>query len=169
MPLPLLKSCLVLVGSDCGKARLSKRLSNSAAKPKSHFPHRPAPGFSRQLGQARGNPDLIRAVHAPSPALVCLSLLEMSGKFFQAISVHPGVLAGLGAKYGMGALAAGERASRSRLRRLTRPLAAPHLARESGLLAPSSRQLYSDRATLPLALSWPRPPLPNTTADPSCL
>lgn len=98
MPLPLLKSCLVLVGSDCGKARLSKRLSNSAAKPKSHFPHRPAPGFSRQLGQARGNPDLIRAVHAPSPALVCLSLLEMSGKFFQAISVHPGVLAGLGGK-----------------------------------------------------------------------
>lgn len=34
----------------------------------------------------------------------------------------------------MGALAAGEIASRSRLRRLTRPLAAPHLARESGPL-----------------------------------
>lgn len=75
--LPALKSCLVLVASDCGKPSRSKTLSNSAAEPKSHFPHGAARGFSRQLGRARGSPDLIKAIHALSPARICLSAWQM--------------------------------------------------------------------------------------------
>ena len=90
MSLPALKSCLVLFESDRGEARRSKTLSNSVAEPKSHFPHSEARGFSRRPGRARGSPDLIRVIHAPSPAPVCLSPLEMdlSVKFFQALFLY---------------------------------------------------------------------------------
>lgn len=98
MSLPALKSCLVLFESDSAEASRSKTLSNSAEEPKSHFPHSAARGFSRRPGWARGSPDLMRVVHAPSPASVCLSPWRWSKwqVLPSTLSARPGVLAGLG-------------------------------------------------------------------------